>query len=1359
MAPSGFPSAISLTFCGPSGLESAKYLLLSAMTMAPMQLKNLSNKIFLGGLIAATFFSVHCAWSEIIPPDRLTDWTPGTVVGVPGGIPTRTTVFQTINASTFGNGTIDASSAIGSAIAACPADQVVLLSAGTFRVNSTISTASRSNWTLRGAGMGQTVLKGYGTMSKLLASSGSDWPPPVANIAITAGATKGSNTVTVASTSGITDGKLIRIDASINPPWVHSLSTAQPTPLAFMVRVVSHTSTTITFTSALPMDLSPYGPKLALYAIAPKTGIGIENLSVDMAGVTASSSMFWYAEQAWGIWMKNVEVINAPNAQIGWYTVSRSEIRHCYFHDIRGGGPGHEGVNLIRDCCWNLIEDNICINAGFPQIMLSQQQACNANVVAYNYCANINVGASNTTGADIGINHGAHNVLNLIEGNVFGMLQADGYFGSASHGTIFRNWINMEHPTATDGFRAIDLCRISNYFNVVGNVLGHTGLSATYDAVVFPSGYSNTNKVIYRLGYPNMGNTSFSGGEMGPTNPPDYSNLTNSRDTAPSLRDLNVAATIIRHGNHDFVNNSIVWSAGISDHNLPNSYFLSAKPAYFGNLTWPPINPVSPLSASIDSIPAGYRYTHGSDPPGGGPSPTPTPTPSPAPTATPTPSPTPPPTPTPGLPAFPLKKSANNRYLVGQDNTPFFWTGDTAWSLIVQGTNANIDTYLSNRAAKGFNVVVVDLIERKFGTNAPKNIDNVSPFTGAPFVTPNSAYFARADYLVTQAAAKGMTVMLFPLYVGYGCGDEGWCAEIQAASTADMTSWGTYVGNRYKNFDNIIWAIGGDADPAAYGISGKLGAFATALKGVDSRHLITQHNQRSTMAVTPYLSTGVPTWLTLNNTYTNAISYPLAQTAYNYTPTTPFFLIEAYYENSNGMNSQGLRAQAYWTILSGGAGYMFGNCPLWGLGSPASSFCSGAGTDWQAQLNNRGSIDMAHFKDLFSPKAWHNLVPDFSHTTLTSGYGTSGASDFATTSRTTDGTLVISYLPTIRTVTYNMTRLAGPTTARWYDPTSGNFTTISGSPFVNTGTKAFTPSGNNSIGNSDWVLTLEAISSPTPTPTPTPTPAPTPTPTPAPTVTPTPTPAPTPTPTPTPTPAPTATPTPTPTPTPTTPPSDQAVATYSFDEGSGNSVTDASGHGNVGLISGATWTGSGKYGSALSFNGVSDLIVINASPSLNLSTAMTQEAWVYPIATQSNWSTVLHRETDAFYLHVSSPAGPMLPAGGAICDGTETYVAAPTPVPLYAWTHLTVTYDGTTMRFYVNGIQSATKAVTGAIQTNSNPLRIGGNVPYGQYFKGRIDEVRVYNYARSASEVQADMNTPIGNPPPSAPTGLRVTGQ
>jgi hypothetical protein len=66
------------------------------------------------------------------------------------------------------------------------------------------------------------------------------------------------------------------------------------------------------------------------------------------------------------------------------------------------------------------------------------------------------------------------------------------------------------------------------------------------------------------------------------------------------------------------------------------------------------------------------------------------------------------------------------------------------------------------------------------------------------------------------------------------------------------------------------------------------------------------------------------------------------------------------------------------------------------------------------------------------------------------------------------------------------------------------------------------------------------------------------------------------------------------------------------------------------------------------------------------------------------------------------------------------------------------------VRLYVNGVQVSSAAASGAIATSTRVLGIGGDPIYGQYFAGRIDEVRIYNAALSAAQIQTDMTTPIG---------------
>jgi hypothetical protein len=205
------------------------------------------------------------------------------------------------------------------------------------------------------------------------------------------------------------------------------------------------------------------------------------------------------------------------------------------------------------------------------------------------------------------------------------------------------------------------------------------------------------------------------------------------------------------------------------------------------------------------------------------------------------------------------------------------------------------------------------------------------------------------------------------------------------------------------------------------------------------------------------------------------------------------------------------------------------------------------------------------------------------------------------------------------------------------------------------------------------------------------------------------------------------------------------VAAYSFDEGSGTIVTDASGNGNGGTITGASWTTAGRFGSALSFNGSSNMVTVNDANVLDLTTGMTMESWVYPTVPPSGWRTVITKERPSgvtYYLHAGSSSSNR-PATGVYIGGAERQLFGGSRLSANTWTHLAATYDGTTQRLYVNGVQVSSRAQTGAIQISTSPLRIGGSSVFGEFFQGRIDEVRIYNRALSQTEIQTDMNTPI----------------
>ena len=104
--------------------------------------------------------------------------------------------------------------------------------------------------------------------------------------------------------------------------------------------------------------------------------------------------------------------------------------------------------------------------------------------------------------------------------------------------------------------------------------------------------------------------------------------------------------------------------------------------------------------------------------------------------------------------------------------------------------------------------------------------------------------------------------------------------------------------------------------------------------------------------------------------------------------------------------------------------------------------------------------------------------------------------------------------------------------------------------------------------------------------------------------------------------------------------------------------------------------------------------------------------------------------------------------------------AGPSALPLNTWSHIAATYDGANQRIFVNGVQVASRAQTGNITTSTGAVRIGGNAIWPEWFSGAVDEVRIYNRALTASQIQSDMTTPISidTTPPTITAVLPANG-
>jgi len=195
---------------------------------------------------------------------------------------------------------------------------------------------------------------------------------------------------------------------------------------------------------------------------------------------------------------------------------------------------------------------------------------------------------------------------------------------------------------------------------------------------------------------------------------------------------------------------------------------------------------------------------------------------------------------------------------------------------------------------------------------------------------------------------------------------------------------------------------------------------------------------------------------------------------------------------------------------------------------------------------------------------------------------------------------------------------------------------------------------------------------------------------------------------------------------------DSEIAHWSFDEGNGGILTDDSEYGNNGTIQGASWT-QGKYGKAISFDGVDDYVSIPNSPSLNPATGLSVEAWIYPSDTISSEHQIIGKNNQ-FMLRIDKPGEGSRVSFYVWINGYPEPRAKGIIINPNKWYHIVGTYDGIQVKIYVNGLLAGSADRSGFIDNTTNPITIG-NV-YGSYFNGIIDEVHIYNRALGDQEVK-----------------------
>jgi hypothetical protein len=402
-----------------------------------------------------------------------------------------------------------------------------------------------------------------------------------------------------------------------------------------------------------------------------------------------------------------------------------------------------------------------------------------------------------------------------------------------------------------------------------------------------------------------------------------------------------------------------------------------------------------------------------------------------------------------------LKVSENGRYFV-RDGAPFFWMGDTVWSLVNRYTPEEAEEYLERRRQQGFTVVhVMVLFDGGPGLTTPAaDPRNEPPFLDMNPATPNEAYFQNVDRVVRLAREKGFILVILPC----GGSSGSFVSVKRVIPRENARAYGCWLGKRYRSEPHIVWSNGFDLKPWMFEEIAH--EFAAGLQEGDTPgRLITYHPcggaSSSYFHHQPWLAANfIQTWADYLRIY------PMVHYDTLRAPAKPVVHVEGAYEEgpeypTGPITPLLVRQQAYWAYLAGGF-HTYGHNDMW-RHNPM----------WRESLDSPGAQHLGVLKQIFTARPWWKYMPDQSVFAL----GAGGDKSLNAAACSSEGDGVIVYLSSPTTVSINMDRItaARMVRVRWVDTETGAETVIG--EFPTTGTRSFT----TPEPRLDAVLLLQAV--------------------------------------------------------------------------------------------------------------------------------------------------------------------------------------------------------------------------------------------------------------------------------------------
>lgn len=534
--------------------------------------------------LAAIFLCLVATWTGAMAGDisqatNRANWR--IAAGIEGGIPYRDVVYTNLVPGL----TTAEFNAVLVQCATIP-HRIVMMGAGTYDFGTIVAQpnvevkAATTNVLFRMSGAVQILGPGGRSLANI--SSGANYGSVSINVATTpTGLTPGmqlwiseTNNPLYVSNCGM-EGGFVACDVYLDDPDHQGLRIRQQG-----VRVTGVAGNTITF----------WPPLEGSYTIQPRAawaptlqGFGVHNITFTNA--TSTTLLIQYAQDIYATNCTFHHIADEASQIAGFWT-HRVNVQHCTF--VGYGYGASAVVPYVMNEGW-LVEDNIFIREN--QVFLVVGPG-GRHVFGYNFTestANSTSAMINEVGA-----HGGYPEQILCEGNVMWKFQNDLSHGNSGRWTLHRNQIKGRKPGSTFGEGMIFLDHTNWWCSITGNVLGYPGIQTNdigwlYD---YESDGNNTPSVpraviLYR--YALAGYWEFA-------------------------VDPHCKTSTLRHGNYDYLRNQVEWDAGISDHDLPLSYYRPGKPPVFGKLPCPAIGPDVPGYRRTYANAAEYRYYTGKDP-------------------------------------------------------------------------------------------------------------------------------------------------------------------------------------------------------------------------------------------------------------------------------------------------------------------------------------------------------------------------------------------------------------------------------------------------------------------------------------------------------------------------------------------------------------------------------------------------------------------------------------------------------------------------------------------------------------------------------------------------------------------------